>query len=272
MIGAIAGDTIGSVYEFDSNNIKTTDFPLFRAGSAFTDDSIMTLAVAKALLESRGGTDEEIKTAVSAQMRAFGDAFPYAGYGGMFADWLYYKDMGPYNSFGNGSAMRVSAAGWVGTTMEEVLRLAELSACVTHNHPEGIKGAQATAAAIFMARKGESKDAVKNFIEDRFGYDLSATIDEIRPGYTMDETCQGTVPQAITAFLEGNGFEDVIRLAISIGGDSDTIGAIAGSIAEAAYGVPRDIRRKTEERLDNALLAVLRHFEALYPAKITECD
>jgi type I restriction enzyme M protein len=231
MLGAIIGDVVGSVYEFD--NIKTKEFELFGEGNSFTDDTVMTVAVAKALivtLENPRSFKEELIT----QMHDLGKRYPNSGYGGMFRKWLIRKDRKPYNSFGNGSAMRVSPCGYIAVTLDEALELARISAEVTHNHPEGIKGAQATAVAIFLARCGKSKDEIKQHIEENF-YVLDKNLEEIRPTYSFNETCQDTVPQAIQAFLESTSFEDAIRNAISIGGDSDTLAAITGSIAWAYY-------------------------------------
>ena len=241
MIGAVAGDIIGSPYEFDDRNIKTVDFPLFSAGSRYTDDSVMTIAVAEALTETVGASDDEVYAAVESRMRQLGLRYPKAGYGGRFNRWLHDASMGPYRSYGNGSAMRVSSAGWLYGTMEETLKYAQITASVTHDHPEGIKGAQATAAAIYLARTGADQDTVKAYVGQRFGYDLDTPLDVIRPGYHFDVTCQGSVPQAIRAYLEGSDYESTVRLAVSIGGDSDTIACIAGSIAEAAWGVPESI-------------------------------
>ena len=229
MIGAILGDMIGSPYEFDRSP-KTKEFPLFSKHSEFTDDSVMTIAVADALLTTLGKADEEIKTALVDSMQKWGKKYPDAGYGGMFYRWLHCKHPEPYGSYGNGSAMRVSAAGWLFGTLEETRHVARLTAEVTHNHPEGIKGAEATASAIFMARSGNSKDEIKAYIIQEFGYDLSRTCDEIRPKYHHVESCQQTVPEAITAFLEGTDFEDVIRTAVSLGGDCDTLTCIAGEL------------------------------------------
>lgn len=252
MIGAVIGDIVGSVYEW--NNIKTKDFPLFSPGCFFTDDTVMTLAVAEGLM--KGGSGEAFIQA----MKKYGRMYPDAGYGGRFRSWLFSEDINPYNSWGNGAAMRVSPVAWVFETLTEVEEYARVSAAVTHNHPEGIKGAQATAAAIFLARRGKSKEEIKAYIEDKYGYDLSRGLEEIRPGYRFNESCQGTVPEAITAFLEGVDFEDAIRNAISIGGDSDTLAAITGSIAEAAYGVPEEIRRKALDILDEQLRETYRKF------------
>lgn len=237
MLGAIIGDVVGSVYEW--NNIKTKDFELFKPNCFFTDDTVMTVAVAKALLltrEKQSKAKEKIsfKKELIEQMQDFGKRFPNAGYGEMFADWLVSDNPKPYNSFGNGSAMRVSPCGYIAVTLDEALLLAKASAEVTHNHPEGIKGAQATASAIFLARCNRSKDEIKEYIQDNF-YPLDKSLDEIRPKYSFNETCQETVPQAIQAFLESVDFEDAIRNAISLGGDSDTLGAITGSIAWTYY-------------------------------------
>lgn len=260
MLGAIVGDIVGSPYEFTPNNIKTENFPLFKAESRATDDTVMTLAVAEALMQSWGGTDEEIRAALIASMRAWGQGYPHAGYGGCFARWLTEARPRPYGSYGNGSAMRVSAAAWLASSLEEACRLAELSAQVTHNHPEGIKGAVATAAAIFMARQGESAAAVRAWVERECGYDLSRTLEDIRPGYVHVASCQGTVPEAITAALSGRNFEDVIRKAVSLGGDSDTLTAIAGSIAEGWYPIPADMEKEALARLDERQKACLDSF------------
>ena len=275
MLGAIVGDIVGSVYEWD--NIKTKDFPLFREDCFFTDDTVMTCAVAEAIMN--GGRKDDFIDA----MKKYGRMYPDAGYGARFGNWLDSEDREPYNSFGNGSAMRVSPCAWVmdATTDElptEVKRLTQLSSEVTHNHPEGIKGAMATADAIFMCRyffgghasdNGQSnsdtpeeiKRHIKEHIEKEYGYDLSKTLDEIRPTYRFNETCQDTVPQAIVAFLESTDFEDAIRNAISLGGDSDTLAAITGSIAEAAYGIPDWIKDKAYTYLDEPLKDLLRRWE-----------
>lgn len=237
MLGAIIGDVVGSVYEW--NNIKTKGFELFKPNCFFTDDTVMTVAVAKALLltrEKQSKTKEKVsfKKELIEQMQDFGKRFPNAGYGGMFAGWLMSNNPKPYNSYGNGSAMRVSPCGYIAVTLDEALLLAKASAEVTHNHPEGIKGAEATASAIFLARCNRSKNEIKEYIQDNF-YPLDKSLDEIRPSYSFNETCQETVPQAIQAFLESVDFEDAIRNAISLGGDSDTLAAITGSIAWAYY-------------------------------------
>ena len=256
MIGAIIGDIVGSVYEWD--NIKTKDFPMFSPLSFFTDDTVMTIAVAEALLS--GGKEEDFINS----MKKYGEMYPDAGYGGRFINWLFTDETQAYNSWGNGSAMRVSPVACHFDTLSEVEYFAKKSAEVTHNHPEGIKGAQATAVAIFLARNGRTKDEIKKYIEINYHYDLSRTLDEIRPSYKFDESCQGTVPQAIIAFLESSDFEDAIRNAISLGGDSDTLTAITGSIAEGAYIVPEWIKKKTLEVLDENLRNVYFKFMEKY--------
>ena len=239
MLGAIIGDICGSRYEFD-NNKSYGHIRLFKEGSCPTDDSVMTAAVARALMDSAGMEHPEVFTALVDSMHYYGHLFSRAGYGGRFRTWLKESLRKPYNSYGNGSAMRVSAVGWMYPTLEETLEYAEISACVTHDHPEGIKGAKAIAAAIFLARTGASKEQIRAYTEANF-YKLDFTLDEIRPTYRFNETCQGSCPQAIEAFLESSSFEDAVKLAISVGGDTDTIAAMTGSIAEAFYGVPAEI-------------------------------
>ena len=279
MLGAIVGDIVGSVYEWD--NIKTKEFPLFRDDCYFTDDTVMTCAVAEAVMN--GGQKDDFIDA----MKKYGRMYPKAGYGGRFVAWLASDTREPYNSFGNGSAMRVSPCGWVmdcgfyartGFWPSVGYERARLSAEVTHNHPEGIKGAMATVDAIFMCRyyfggfygdyetsiadnPEECKRRIKRHIEGVYGYDLSRTLDEIRPTYGFSETCQDSVPEAIIAFLESTDFEDAIRNAVSLGGDSDTIAAITGSIAEAAYGIPDWIQEKACSYLDAPLLDVLKRWQ-----------
>ena len=260
MYGAILGDIIGSPYEFDMGN-KSKDFPLFSKNSTYTDDTVMTIAVADAFLdasEDEGG----IRQRVIASMQRFGRLFPHAGYGGMFRRWLRSDDPQPYGSYGNGSAMRVSSIAWLYDDLDTVRRMARLLAEVTHNHPEGIKGAEAAASAIYLARTGSTKEQIKAYMEDAFDYDLSRTCDEIRPTYHHVESCQETVPEAITAFLEGKSFEDVIRTAVSLGGDCDTLTCIAGSIAEGFYGVPEDLKQECRNRLPGQLLEVLQKFDS----------
>ncbi|UBF26616.1 ADP-ribosylglycohydrolase family protein [Kovacikia minuta CCNUW1] len=254
MLGAIAGDIIGSVYERD--NTKTKNFLLFRAESRFTDDTVLTVAIADAILNRSDYTDS---------LKRYHQRFPHVGYGGTFNAWAGSSSREPYNSWGNGSAMRVSPVAYAFEDLAAVLQEAQRTAAVTHNHPEGIKGAQAVAAAIFWARTGCSKAEIKTSVESTFGYDLSKSLDEIRPTYRFDVSCQGSVPQAITAFLEATDFEDAIRNAVSIGGDSDTIACIAGSIAEAFYqGVPEPIKDEIIIRLDQRLYDVVEAFQAQY--------
>ena len=266
MLGALIGDTIGSVYEF--HNIKTTEFPLFSTKSTFTDDSVMTMAVAEWLLKGKERTMDDLEDAMVSLARRF----PNRGYGGGFYRWLFFPNelrsydgqrsdglRHPYGSFGNGSAMRVSAVGWFFDTLEETEFWAKKSAEITHNHPEGIKGAQATAAAIYMARTGSTKEDIREYIVSRYGYDLSRTCDEIRPTYRFNATCQETVPQAIVAFLESTDFESCIRLGVSLGGDTDTLCAIAGAIAEAFYGsIPEQIVKHEWELLPEVFYVILR--------------
>ena len=260
MYGAILGDIIGSPYEFDMGD-KTKNFPLFTAESHFTDDTVMTLAVASAFLKiPTDATDEAIRWEVTTHLQAWGARYPHAGYGGMFRRWLRSSNPKPYGSYGNGSAMRVSSVAWLFDDLDMVRRMARLSAVVTHDHPEGIKGAEATASAIFLARTGHTKAEIKVYIESQFGYDLSRTCDEIRPGYFHVESCQETVPEAITAFLEGESFEDVIRTAVSLGGDCDTLTCIAGSIAEGFYGVPEELKQACIDHLPDDLKIVLTKF------------
>ena len=260
MYGAILGDMIGAPYEFDMGN-KSKEFPLFCKQSQFTDDSVMTIAVAEALMDSMGESDDKVKAKLVSSMQKWGKKYPYVGYGGMFYHWLKKKNPKPYGSYGNGSAMRVSSVGWLYDTIEDTRKYARISAEVTHNHPEGIKGAEATASAIFMAKNGTSKDEIKEYIIKEFDYDLSRTCDEIRPGYHHVESCQETVPEAITAFLEGTDFEDVIRTAVSLGGDCDTLTCIAGGIAEAFYGVPEELKNECRKRLRDDMLEILDRFE-----------
>lgn len=270
MLGAIIGDIVGSTYEF--SNIKTKEFPFFTEGSEYTDDSILTLATADWLLH--GGDVARYYSHYAAA-----HSHPMGGYGTSFAGWVIRSqrrgDFTPYNSCGNGSAMRVSPVGWAFNTQEEVRAYAKRSAECTHNHPEGIKGAQATALCILMARQGATKHAIQQTMEREWGYDLSLTVDELRPRYSWEgldghgdgATCQGSVPQAIRAFLDGNDFEDCVRNAISLGGDSDTIGCITGSIAEAYYGIPEDLRQQGMAFLQPALQQLVEEFENRYGKK-----
>lgn len=267
MYGAIIGDIVGSKYEF--GGIKTKEFPLFSEGCTFTDDTVMTVAVASALLKSYG-TGHDFSTALVEEMQKFGREYPFpqGGYGARFLAWLQQENPKPYNSFGNGAAMRVSPCGMIAKSMEEALSLAKCSAEVTHNHPEGIKGAQATAAAIFLAKTGKGKEEIREYICSHF-YPLNQTLEEISPNYGFDESCQGTVPQAIEAFLESVGFEDAVRNAVSLGGDSDTLGAITGSIAWAFYckwgaPLPEDMARlkiQAASYLPHTFIALIDTFE-----------
>ena len=259
MYGAILGDMIGSPYEFDRSP-KTKDFPLFIPASCYTDDSMMTVAVAEALLDTLGKESSDIRTAVVHSMQKWGRRYPDAGYGGKFYYWLHDRNPQPYNSWGNGSAMRVSAAGWLFDTLEKTRQAAADTAMVTHNHPEGIKGAEATASVIWAARNNWPKEKIRQYVEEQF-YPLRLTCDQIRPDYSFDVSCQGTVPQAITAFLEGNSFEDVIRTAVSLGGDCDTLTCIAGGMAEAMYGVPEELKQECRKRLEPDMIKVLDRFE-----------
>ena len=257
MLGAIYGDIVGSVFEF--NNIRTKDFELFSEKSKFTDDSVMTVAVADALLTfGRKGEIETFKKVLVRKMHYYGEKYPHAGYGGKFGYWLREKQTEPYGSYGNGSAMRVSPVAWYANSLEECLDFAKASAEVTHNHPEGIKGAVATAGATYLARTGATMDEIKAFVAKYYTIDF--TLDEIRPTYNFNETCQDTVPQAMQAFFESTSFEDAIRNAISIGGDSDTLAAITGSVAEAYYGMTEREAQSVTERLDPTLLKILNDF------------
>jgi ADP-ribosylglycohydrolase len=243
MLGAVAGDIVGS--RFEGRPTKSKDFELFAPESTFTDDTVLTVAVAECLLQGRPYAEV---------LKEYYRRYPYAGYGGSFMSWAASERSGPYNSFGNGSAMRVSPVGWYYESLEEVLQQAERSAAVTHNHPEGIKGAQAVAAAIFWARKGWRKEEIRREVSQRFGYDLDRSLEEIRPRYAFDVTCQGSVPEALICFFEAEDFEDALRNAVSLGGDSDTQACIAGAVAEASFGaVPRPIVSEALDRLDTAL-------------------
>ncbi len=255
MLGAIIGDIVGSVYEF--NNTKDYNFHLLTPDSRFTDDTVMTLAVAKWLTEDSEHTHEYLVKC----MRELGLKYPWAGYGGKFKRWLIEKEAKPYNSWGNGSGMRVSPVGLYAHSLDESLELAKISAEVTHNHPEGIKGAQAIVASIFLARQEKSKEEIRTFIEDTFGYNLHRSIDNVRPDYTYDASCMGSVPEAIIAFIDSHDFESAIRNAVSIGGDSDTIAAMAGGIAQVAYGLPKAISGYCYGLLTPELRHILDNFE-----------
>lgn len=257
IIGAIAGDVIGSAYEF--NPTRDHDFELFTPKSSFTDDTVLTMANALWLIDDEQHTHERLVEIMLDLCRRY----PNRGYGGRFANWICDKDPQPYNSYGNGSAMRVSPVGYYAQSLEEALALAKVSAEVTHNHPEGIKGAQATAAAIFLARRGKSKQEIRDYVAHTFDYDLSRTLDEIRPTFTFDETCQRTVPEAITCFMEGKDYEDVVRLSVALAGDADTIAAIAGSISSAVDEVPNGITQQVIALLSEEFCTTLLRFNEL---------
>lgn len=254
MLGAMIGDIVGSVYEW--HNIKTRDFPLFSGRCFFTDDTVLTAATAQAIMNG---------TNYSAVYQDFARRYPGRGYGGNFGGWIWAENPQPYNSWGNGSAMRVSPVGFVFNDIEALLAEAKRSAEVTHNHPEGIKGAQSTALAIFMGRQGASKAEIREEISGRFGYSLDRTLDDIRPQYTFDVSCQGSVPEAIIAFLESSDYEDAVRKAVSLGGDSDTIACITGGIAEAFYGgIPQEIADQGRSYLPEEFIKIIEEFRELY--------
>lgn len=260
MIGAIIGDIVGSRFEF--NNYRSKEFVLFTDKCEVTDDSIMTLCVAKAIMETSriySKKEKEFYTYLEKMtvkyMQDIGRNYPYCGYGGMFQKWIFSIDPQPYNSFGNGAAMRISPVGFYAESENEVKMLSKSITRISHNHSEGIKGAEAAAMAVFLAKQGYTKNEIANYISEKY-YKLDFTIDEIRDTYKFNETCQDTVPQAIKAFLESCSFEDAIRTAVSLGGDSDTLAAITGAIAEAYYGVPDDIRQKALSYLDKTLLLI----------------
>lgn len=257
IIGAICGDIIGSTREW--NSIKTKDFKLFEPESIFTDDTIMTLAIASWLIK-----DPSSDKCLTEKLQELGNAYPNAGYGGNFSKWLGESNPKPYGSWANGSAMRVSPVAWVGNSLDEVHSLAIRSAEVTHNHPEGIKGALATADAIFLAREGKTKEYIKNHIEQEYNYDLNRTVDEIRPDYLFDVSCKGSVPESIICFLDACDYEDAVRNAVSLGGDADTQAAIAGSIAAAYYDVPKRIAYNGINILSYDLLEILIDFEETF--------
>ena len=265
MIGAIIGDIVGSRFEF--NNYRKKDFELFTSDCFPTDDSIMTVAVGAAILECGGDYTDLSERAIQC-MQELGRPYPDCGFGGNFFYWIYSENPKPYNSFGNGAAMRVSGAGFAARTPDEAKELARKVTAVSHNHPEGMKGAEAVAVAIYLARHGKTKDEIKAYIGDNY-YKIDFTLDEIRPTYEFNETCRNTVPQAFAAFFEADGFEDTIRNAISIGGDSDTLAAIAGGIAEAFYGVPLPLRAKAESYLNKKeykiIYRLLKKFEEKFP-------
>lgn len=257
MLGAITGDISGSTHEFNPWQGTWQDIPLFTPESFFTDDTVLTIAVAQGLMES-GNDGERARERIRENIQLFGQQYPKAGYGGRFMWWLTTKQKDPYNSFGNGSAMRVSPAGWAFDNLRDVEKFAAISSEVTHNHEEGVKGACAVAGSIFLARQGAAKADIKNYVETQYGYKLDRTLNEIRKTYGFDETCQGSVPEAITAFLESENFEEAIRKAIWLRGDADTQADIAGAIAEAFYGkVPESIAREALGRLDDNLYSIV---------------
>lgn len=262
ILGAIIGDIVGAPYEFNrKGKVDETTFPLFTKKSHFSDDTVHTIAIMDFLL----GKDL-LKSVIE-----WSEKFPEAGYGGMFRRWLYGPDQSPYGSFGNGSAMRVSPVAWYakakGLTLEACLDLAELTSSITHNHPEGIKGAQSVAACIYLALSGMSKEEIKNYVTEKFGYNLDRTVAEIRPNYKFDSTCQGSVPEAIICFLEANSYEEAIRKAVSLGGDTDTQADIAGAIAEAYFGIPEDIQKAAMTYLPKYIKEVITTFSNIYETK-----
>ncbi len=260
MFGAIIGDIVGSPYERRSRNIKTTDFPLFNKRGRFTDDSILTAATADAILHGRSFVE-----AYKDWGRRYLD-HPF--FGRFFMQWLRSDSMEPYGAWSNGCAMRVSPIGWACGTLEETLEMAQESAACTHNHPNGIKGAQATAATIWLGRNGKPKDEIRDYITTKFGYRLNETLDEIRPNYQWDVSCEGTLPVSLLSFLESEDFESALRLAVSVGGDSDTIACIAGSMADAFYrNIPQDIQDFMREKLSEDILNILTEFEAKYVSR-----
>lgn len=265
MLGAIAGDIIGSVYE-GRRHTNQEDFPLFDQFCHFTDDTVLTVAVAEVVMDRTGPIPARAaKEAYAAKLRLWGRRYPHAGYGGMFRRWLAEENSGPYNSCGNGSAMRVSSIGFAFDTLEEVLREAAWSAAVTHNHPEGVKGAQAAAAATFLARKSEDKAAIRSYINKQFGYDLNRSVADIRATYHFDVTCQGTVPEAVIAFLDSSDYEDAVRKAVSLGGDADTLACITGGIAQAYYKqIPKHIADRVYLLLDSRIRSMVARFEERY--------
>ncbi len=264
MLGAILGDIIGSSYEFDRGEM-TKDFELFTDYSTPTDDSVMTIALADALLScNENDSDEDIQKVVIERMQAWGNRYPYAGYGSRFIHWLSDRDPKPYGSYGNGSAMRVSSAGWLYDSLEKTRKMARLSAEVSHNHPEGIKGAECTAAVIYLARTNHSMDEIKDYVEKEFAYDCSETLEQMRLRHRHVESCMDSLPKALRSFYDGTSYEDVVRNAVSLGGDTDTIGAIAGSMAEAYFGIPDDLVDECLKRIPESFKVVInRYYEKI---------
>ena len=260
MYGAIIGDVVGSVFEFDRGP-WTKDFKLFSRNSTWTDDSVMTIAIGEALMNAgKNAPIETIKKECIKSMKKWGQKYPYAGYGARFISWVLSNDPTPYGSWGNGSAMRVSAAGLLYDSLERTREVAKATAEVTHNHPEGIKGAECTATVMFLSRTGSSKAYIKEYVIKEFGYDISKTVDEIRPFHRHIESCMDSLPKALVSFFEGESYEDVIRNAVSLGGDTDTIAAIAGAMAGAFYGIPDDIKSKCNQYLEKDMLEVVNKF------------
>ena len=261
MYGAFLGDMIGSKFEFDRGGL-TKEFPLLEHGDSWTDDTVMTVAVAEALLAAGRDADvAELEAACTKSMQKWGQRYPYAGYGARFIHWVNAANPKPYNSFGNGSAMRVSAAGWLYDTVERTREVARATANVSHNHPEGIKGAECTAAVIFLARTGAAKQEIEEYVQREFGYDCSETLEQMRARHRHDETCMDTLPKALRAFYDGTDYEDVVRNAVSLGGDTDTIGAIAGAMGEAMYGVPEHLKEEGLRRLTPDMREVVGKFD-----------
>lgn len=262
MYGAMLGDIIGSRFEFDRKG-WTKEFELFTKECEFTDDTVMTVAVAEALLNVKEHANiEAIKWEVAESMRSWGQRYPHAGYGGRFRHWIFSKKPKPYGSYGNGSAMRVSAAGWLYDNLQRTREVARATAEVTHNHPEGIKGAECTAAVIWLSRNKVDKEEIKEYVINEFGYDVSQSVEELRKRHCHDESCQDTLPKALVSFFEGTSFEDVVRNAVSLGGDTDTIAAIAGAMAEAYYGIPISLVTMGTGYLDEDILQVVKRFDA----------
>lgn len=257
MYGAIIGDVVGSVFEFDRGP-WTKKFKLFTKNSTYTDDTVMTIAVAEGLLNAGIDADADVvKKECIKSMKKWGQAYPHAGYGARFISWVLSDEPTPYGSWGNGSAMRVSAAGLLYPTLTRTLEIARATAEVTHNHPEGIKGAECTAAVMFLARNGATKEEIKNYVNDEYSYDISKSVDEVRPYHKHDESCMDALPKALISFFEGESYEDVIRNAVSLGGDTDTIAAIAGAMAGAFYSVPSDLINQCNSYLEDDMKAVI---------------
>ena len=261
MYGAIIGDIVGSRFEFDNGN-KSREFEFFTPECEFTDDTVMTVAVAEALMDAGKDADEAtVKANLIKSMKKWGQKYPHAGYGARFISWVLSDDPEPYGSYGNGSAMRVSSVGWLYDTIERTREVARWTAEVTHNHPEGVKGAESIAAAIFLARHDSSKEDIRNYIVKEFGYDLTRTLDEIRPNYYHVEDCMRTVPEALECFLEADSYESTLRNVMFIGGDTDTLGAIAGAVAEAFWGVTFGMILEADRKLKEDIRMLVKRFE-----------